>query len=629
MKHFFLFTLGPVQSFIAQARKTQDLFAGSKILSDLIGFAMNKLKTEAISCDFIFPEYSITSKPNRFVAIVESDDIQKLGNELKEAVEKAFYEGKDFGKLVNDIYDCKDQLKDFLKVYWVAKVFDENRDYPSQYKEIEQLLGAVKNIRYFNQFAEKGRKCSINGEYNVKFYRKNEKEKSRTDQDIQDKKLFNDTNKVVGFTDYREISQAQLQAGEGLCAVSFLKRVYKSKDTTIESFPSVAEIALKYDIQQLSDELKDCLTEYQDKVFKENEFISICIKELTTIKVDKDTDLNTHFDYQLVYSESINEKNFPFEPQRKIAERYVNKWKDHLKCKYYSILAFDADGMGSKLGSANSKEEHQKISELLGKYATEAEKLIDTKQYGRTVYAGGDDFLGFLNLNHLFEAMQELRQLFDEEVNEKLKGIDKNNNPFDYSHLKLTFSAGVAIAHYKTPLSEVLTWARAMEKEAKKIDKTTTPATKNAFGIAVLKHSGEIHKTLWKWKYAGKWTTEIAKNLIDNLLNDNLSRKFINTLTYTFENLMDKEGSINTVPKQIIQMEIARLIKRQTKQSNMTVLGNDLFTLYDQSVSQSNGNLHNFLNFLHICEFVGRHLNKTILESQNQEKDETVPNPIS
>jgi hypothetical protein len=61
----------------------------------------------------------------------------------------------------------------------------------------------------------------------------------------------------------------------------------------------------------------------------------------------------------------------------------------------------------------------------------------------------------------------------------------------------------------------------------------------------------------------------------------------------------------------------------------MTVLGNDLFTLYDQSVSQSNGNLHNFLNFLHICEFVGRHLNKTILESQNQEKDETVSNPIT
>ncbi len=31
--HLFLFTLGPVQSFIAQARKTQDLYAGSETLS--------------------------------------------------------------------------------------------------------------------------------------------------------------------------------------------------------------------------------------------------------------------------------------------------------------------------------------------------------------------------------------------------------------------------------------------------------------------------------------------------------------------------------------------------------------------------------------------------------------------
>jgi len=613
MKHLFLFTLGPVQSFIAQARKTQDLFAGSKILSDLIGFAMKQLPQDT---EFVFPtDINASSKPNRFVAIVKSEDIQKLGDELKCSVEKEFYEGKDFGKLVNDIYDCKDQLKDFLKVYWVAKVFDENRDYPSQYKEIEQLLGAVKNIRYFNQFAEKGRKCSINGEYNVKFYRKNEKEKSRTDQDIQDKKLFDAKNKVVGFTDYREISQAQLQAGEGLCAVSFLKRVYKSKNTTIESFPSVAEIALKYDIQQLSDELKDCLTEYQDKVFKENEFMSLCIKELSTIKVDKDTDLNTHFDYQLVYSESINEKNFPFEPQRKIAERYVNKWKDHLKCKYYSILAFDADGMGSKLGSANSKEEHQKISELLGNFATKAQEYIDNNDFGKTVYAGGDDFLGFLNLNHLFEAMQELRQLFDDEVN---KELDK----LGYSHLKLTFSAGIAIAHYKTPLSEVLTWARAMEKEAKKIDKTTTPATKNAFGIAVLKHSGEIHKTLWKWTYSTHdlsrglgevWMTDLAKTLTDYLKDKKVSDKFISNLSIEFENLMNPQGELPKSHDPILDIELRRLAERarnkqQLSEKDLKELMTKFYQIYVQF--RDFQGLQNLLNLFHICEFVGRHLNK-------------------
>jgi len=37
---FFHFTLGPVQSFVAQARRTRDLWAGSFLLSWLSGQAM-------------------------------------------------------------------------------------------------------------------------------------------------------------------------------------------------------------------------------------------------------------------------------------------------------------------------------------------------------------------------------------------------------------------------------------------------------------------------------------------------------------------------------------------------------------------------------------------------------------
>lgn len=46
MKNYlFLFTISPVQSFISQARKVQDLAAGSKLLSDLISEAI-KYTTE-------------------------------------------------------------------------------------------------------------------------------------------------------------------------------------------------------------------------------------------------------------------------------------------------------------------------------------------------------------------------------------------------------------------------------------------------------------------------------------------------------------------------------------------------------------------------------------------------------
>ncbi|NPA53826.1 MAG: hypothetical protein GXO21_04085 [Aquificae bacterium] len=41
-EYLFIFTITPVQSFIAQARKTRDLHAGSRILSELIKKANRK-----------------------------------------------------------------------------------------------------------------------------------------------------------------------------------------------------------------------------------------------------------------------------------------------------------------------------------------------------------------------------------------------------------------------------------------------------------------------------------------------------------------------------------------------------------------------------------------------------------
>lgn len=51
----FLFTIGPVRSFIARARKTQDLYAGSFLLSHLSDIAINKLNMLTDSCVLIFP----------------------------------------------------------------------------------------------------------------------------------------------------------------------------------------------------------------------------------------------------------------------------------------------------------------------------------------------------------------------------------------------------------------------------------------------------------------------------------------------------------------------------------------------------------------------------------------------
>jgi CRISPR-associated protein Cmr2 len=234
--------------------------------------------------------------------------------------------------------------------------------------------------------------------------------------------------------------------------------------------------------------------------------------------------------------------------------------------------------------------------------------------------------------------MRSLRQLFDNQVNIHLP-----------EHLKLTFSAGVAIAHYKTPLSEVLNYARAMEKKAKKVEnKTNNTIKKDAFSIAVLKHSGEIHDTTFRWNYKTKdenrevevWSTEVLKELTKYLKDKDISDKFITNLSQTFAKLLDKNGdwwfdtskqskisqqqedSLNA----IFKFELERFAERAKTEDggikDIKGFCDKLYTLYHNHID-FDLNVQNFLNALHICEFISRHLNKENQATENIAQPQT------
>lgn len=613
-KHLFLFTISPVQTFIEQARKTHDLYAGSRILSDLIDFAMNEVNNLDNNKEFIFPTQDQKSKPNRFIAIVHSDDMQQFGNDIQVAVDDYFV--NTLGKKVIDLFaPAKAQLEDFLKIYWVAEKYDEHGDYPKQIKDLERKLGAVKNIRYFKQFSEKGRKCSMNGEYNVKFYRRGEDE-ANNDR-LYNKKLFQarDEVKVLAFSENKKVRVSHLQTGEGLCAVSLMKRFYDNDGDN--EFPSTANIALSDTLQKIK------------KVEKANTLI----EEFTTC-LGKKNERNG----QLYYNENLTEEYFK---KQGISEGALDcateklgdlvsiiKSKKLKLAKYYAILAFDADGMGKKLQKCLDAPEHTRVSKLLADFAGLASDYINdkSKSRGKTVYAGGDDFLGFINLNHLFDVMKDLRRLFDEVVNTNLR-LD----------LQMTFSAGVAIAHYKTPLSEVLRWAKLMEKTAKKVEKSDESTKKDAFSIAALKRSGEIHYTTWRWKSENKWTTDRFKRVIRHLKEGELSKKFITNLSSEYGKRLDKDGNwgeqarkfqfiteLNTMLEYELDFFISRATASDDKAKEAVKgLVNELYSNYKHHIDFELS-VQNMLNMLHICEFITRELNPIISIEENCKNQETV-----
>jgi CRISPR-associated protein Cmr2 len=159
---FLLFALGPVQSFIAAARRTQDLWAGSYLLSFLSWQAM-KVVAESWGPDsIIFPdlcgqpfvdlwlieekglkfirkpskeELSSPTLPNRFLAILPADEAAEIAHHVVERVREAFTRigltvkrrvEREAGITPDEEWDriWQRQLENFLETYWAVLPWD-------------------------------------------------------------------------------------------------------------------------------------------------------------------------------------------------------------------------------------------------------------------------------------------------------------------------------------------------------------------------------------------------------------------------------------------------------------------------------------------------------------------------
>jgi CRISPR-associated protein Cmr2 len=574
MTHLLLFTIGPVQSFIAQARKLQDLAAGSRMLSDLIRDAMIYAEKKA-NAYIIFPHFDKNKTdndyPNRFLAFIEAKDPQKFGEELEEYIKEKFVQ--DAEKALKDKISDKNvlehaakQLNHILKIYWVILPdVDKNNYNRETHQKIERLLGGIKNLRKFEQFTEKGRKCSVNGEYNVVIYRKKKADDSP--------KWLEYTNpvKVIEHNKDNPVSIKHIAPGEGLSAISFYKRLYDVGN----SFDATCEIAY-----------------------------------LDTIQIDEKEYKESAIDVQLIYEENQKTENFKKLGINK--NKYIEQYQQLKKQfkgkpqKYYAILMFDADHMGQWLSGEYLKENSQlrdfqkQLSRKLSGFAQFAKDYVngdgeDKIKKGQTIYAGGDDFLGLINLKYLFDVLQTLRTKFKELVSDKLQ--DALKEPKE----EFTFSAGIAIAHYKTPLNYILKEARAAEHSAKE------DGDRNALTITVLKRSGEIHKTVFEWYEYNTNNEKIflpneLRQIVKTLNEKKTSNKFITNFTREFLPVAEK---LNKNNKSLISAELTRLLR----DNKVEELNNSVNILFEHFINNNSLKLTDFIGLLNIADFISRQIN--------------------
>lgn len=561
MDYLFHFTVGPVQNFIFQARKTQDLYGGSFLLSHLCSTALNHVSAE-YGAQIIFPDKGHPFKPNVFVAVLPGQDdgkIKETGKELQDVVENELLRtGREILESLKVTLPggFEEQLKSRLQVYWSAVPLGQG-GYKEGYAKLQKAIGSVKNIRVFDQRVETGRKCSVSGEHNVLFYR-------------GPRKAFVPPEAV---SVPQKVPLKFMASGENLGAMAFVKRCLE-RSPRLKSyrqyFPSTAGIALTGVLCFLDQ--KD-IKQYQE-LFKDS------------------------FDNELFYEENINKKYFEkygYSVSLELAKRQLRKIYDQVHdkglhmSKYYALVLLDGDNMGKwRSGEllppgCDLRAFHKDLTGKLTGYAGAVQQVIpDTK--GKLVYCGGDDVFAFVNLDYLLPVLKELRERFPQ---------------FLGSGKPSTASCGVVIAHYKTPLREVISWAKKMEKEAKDIDDR-----KDACSFAVLKRSGEIRVTKFKWCVGELWVTDIMLDLLGAVKRGDFSGTFLRTLIREFRYLT---GEPMEHKDDIVKTEISRTLARSCmgcKKDEIDKLTDMIYAYYLESKT-----FENFLSFLEVIAFLEREVN--------------------
>lgn len=360
-RYIVIFTVGPVQSFIASARKTEDFWSGSYILSHLVREAIKQFYQLDANCEVVYPlvtreelrspsarDFRIASIPNRVTVVMKGTE-EKVGGWLREVednVRQVFLDfcfqaiRRVFPHLTAEEYEwlemmVEQQVQSFLEVYWVAEPYEPSASFRTVRERAERRLGALKNEKHYIPVSQSGLVCSVCKEREA--LRLAEMKETDHYGEIKRKTLHLWKRRAAEFQgaggEEDDRRAGRIQDNEFLCGICLGKRAardYFSKlfGASFLSFPSVLEIGAG---------------------------------------------------------------------------------------DYYAVLMMDGDNMG-KWFSGERKEEYSETSKKLARFAKEVvPQIVEEQCHGKLVYAGGDDVLAFLPTETVLKAAEELRLAFGDE----------------------------------------------------------------------------------------------------------------------------------------------------------------------------------------------------------------------
>jgi len=520
MSDKIFFSLGPVQGFVAQARRTRDLWSGSFLLSYLSGCAISEvidkggeIKIPDVSDDALLAWIQgsrdgdapiIGSIPNRFEAFV-ADDPKGVARSAAKVVQSKWEEIAKavWTEFVADVAENNNkteviwnrQVKNFWEISWVVA------------SDIS-AMNSRKNWRIGGHFEdEPGDHCTMMGDWQELsgFIRSRERGK----QNRFWERLSSQPK--IGKLDIRE--------GERLCALALIKRLFpKVSEEAIgwevetTNWPSTPYVAAIPWLKSVIDAAPEDADNYAGNVLKaaegaERKGISRQIGSFS-VKHNRFLDLDGNFYFE---SALIDCKRTPFEgtpaslknceeepdeakkkrKELKVQLRGLTQKAKSRPVPFYAMLLMDGDNMGKLMG----EYEEEPISKALSAFTKDVRNIVRDHD-GVTIYAGGDDVLAMLPMPHAINCALSLSHKYEK--------------CFENIVPEATISAGLVFSHYHIPLSTVMREAHHILDDVAKDQNG-----RGSIAVSVLKNSGKYCQWTVTWD---RLTDKEGSDRIDDLV---------------------------------------------------------------------------------------------------------------
>jgi len=590
-QYMLMFSLGPVQTFIAQARKTRDLSLGSYLPAKLMEAALKELKGELVYPNdrTVDSERDIPDIPNKFVAIFQSAEeaydevekcktrIEKRWSEIQDRVWRAIVENYATSD-TKRIWKRQTNPNSLFETFWVI-VSGKPEEYKQWLKHTQQIFDARKRLRDFEPQVdgEAGEKSTISGE----------REALRGEgSDRKAVQAF-----WVSLTKNLSPHDISKEGSERLDAIDTIKRfATKSPHIPARPFPSTSSIATASFVERLLTASID-----QDVLQKWE-------AETGELELPADARKAIPYLYRMLSEPPATERRwvllrdgdlyFPetFVPRRLEKDYNVTDTSDSARIAqngrkalttllrntddrdiarpipYYAMIQMDGDKMGVLLSGVENQTEHMNISKALSTFSrTHAPALVEDQYPARLVYAGGDDVFALAPLARDVPSGQGIVTVLDlvNRLQEKYHGIVAEPVSDPKRQENVTASTGIAIAHHYTSLSYVRRVAKASEELAKE------HYGRNALVVTVIRRSGEQTRVGCHWRYTGLadegQPISLATRFYELFKYDMLSPKCVYAL-------LEEAPTLVKLEQKAQQSEIKRVFVRQSSDSKQKKL---------------------------------------------------------